>query len=436
MIFNGDYKPRDPAIHPPGYHPAYKTTVLRSPTRALVPLHQTLTERTGPIFTRQFLDPLDSDLIANARVDADPIGERMVVYGRVLDENAHPVRNTLIEVWQANAAGRYRHRNDSYMAPLDPNFGGAGRCLTDDDGWYMFRTIKPGPYPWPNGHNAWRPAHIHLSLFGPAFTTRLITQMYFQGDPLLPLCPIYNSVPDDEARQRLVAPLDMDAATPHDSLAYRFDIVLAGAQGDTVRQSRVRRTGMLKETASQTAGPYVHIGLDRREGLNVVAGDGAAGERIRIEGVVYDGAGEPVRDALIEIWQANAHGKYDHPEDTQDKPVDPAFSGWGRCACDRETGLFHFETVKPGPVPGRDVRMQAPHVNVTIFARGVNSHLVTRLYFDDEIDANASDPVLNALPSAQGAQTLIARRESREGRNVYRFDIRLQGDGETVFFDV
>ena len=138
------------------------------------------------------------------------------------------MRDSLIEVWQANAGGRYRHVNDRYMAPLDPNFGGGGRCVTDDEGWYAFRTIRPGPYPWPNDHNSWRPAHIHLSLFGDAFAQRLVTQMYFEGDPLLPLCPIYNSIPDADARARLVAPLDMSAAQPFDLLAYRFDITLRG----------------------------------------------------------------------------------------------------------------------------------------------------------------------------------------------------------------
>ena len=222
------YIPRDRGIHPPAYAPDYKTSVLRSPRKALLALQQSLSELTGPVFGHDDLDPLDNDLLRNARVDGDPIGERIIVHGRVMDENGRPVPGALLEVWQANAGGRYRHVNDHYVAALDPNFGGCGRTLSDQDGWYHFRTIKPGPYPWRNRLNDWRPAHIHFSLFGAGFVTRLITQMYFEGDPLLPLCPIYKTIPDEGARARLVAPLDVDAGISLDSLTYRFDLVLRG----------------------------------------------------------------------------------------------------------------------------------------------------------------------------------------------------------------
>lgn len=241
MKFDGDYLPRDLTVHPPAHAPGYKTTVLRSPRMPLQSLRQSLSEITGPVFGPAAIDPLDDDLIANARVDGDPIGERLVVHGRVLDQNRRPVPNTLIEIWQANAGGRYRHVKDGYLAALDPNFSGCGRCLTDDDGWYRFRTIKPGPYPWPNGVNDWRPAHIHFSLFGPAFVTRLVTQMYFQGDPLIPLCPIVNTIPDRDAIGRLIAPLDMSAGAPFDHLAYRFDMVLRGRR-QTVFENRTEGT--------------------------------------------------------------------------------------------------------------------------------------------------------------------------------------------------
>ncbi|TCO75805.1 protocatechuate 3,4-dioxygenase beta subunit [Plasticicumulans lactativorans] len=225
---NGVFYERDRGIHPPAYFPDYKTTVLRSPRRALLSLQQSLSELTGPVFGNGDLDPLDNDLLLNYRVDNDPIGERIVVHGRVLDENGRPVPGALLEFWQANAGGRYRHVKDHYVAALDPNFGGCGRALTDANGWYHFRTIRPGPYPWRNRINDWRPAHIHFSVFGRSFVSRLITQMYFEGDPLLPLCPIYQAIPDAGARARLVAPLDLEAAIPLDSLAYRFDIVLRG----------------------------------------------------------------------------------------------------------------------------------------------------------------------------------------------------------------
>jgi protocatechuate 3,4-dioxygenase alpha subunit len=203
--------------------------------------------------------------------------------------------------------------------------------------------------------------------------------------------------------------------------------------------------GYLKETASQTAGPYVHIGLiPHQAGFdifqnnfgNVVAGASTKGEHIVIEGRVIDGTGTPVRDALIEIWQANADGRYNHPADRQKKPLDPDFRGWGRTGADFKSGIYTFETVKPGAVIGRHTRMMAPHINVWIVSRGINIGLHTRMYFSDETDANAADPVLNLIEQEERRQTLIAKRTSRDGKIVYAFDIVLQGDNETVFFDL
>lgn len=225
---HGEFHARDHAWHPPALTPAYKTSITRSPAQPLLSLPQTLSEITGPTFGPSDLGPLDHDLILNYAHGGDPIGERIIVHGRVTDGNGRPVPGALVEVWQANAGGRYRHVKDTYLAAIDPNFGGCGRCLTGADGAYSFRTIKPGAYPWPNSTTSWRPPHIHFSLFGTAFCQRLITQMYFEGDPLIALCPIVNTIPDPEAVARLVAPLDMAASKPFDSLAYRFDIVLRG----------------------------------------------------------------------------------------------------------------------------------------------------------------------------------------------------------------
>jgi protocatechuate 3,4-dioxygenase beta subunit len=224
----GEFIRRDRSWHPPAYTPGYKTSVLRSPRRALLSLGQSVGETTGPVFGDSSIDPLDNDLIRNYAQTGDAIGERIIVHGRVLDETGRPVPNTLIEVWQANAGGRYRHANDSYMAALDPNFGGCGRTLTDHAGHYHFRTIKPGAYPWRNNASDWRPAHIHVSIFGNAFAQRLVTQLYFEGDPLIPLCPIINTIPDKDAIQMLVARLDMGQMVPFDCLVYRFDMVLRG----------------------------------------------------------------------------------------------------------------------------------------------------------------------------------------------------------------
>ncbi len=224
----GEFFQRDRTLHPPALTPDYKTSVARSPRLPMLSLQGSASELTGPTFGDGDIGALDNDLIRNFAQSGDPIGERIVVHGRVLDEAGRPVRRTLVEVWQANAGGRYRHRLDSYLAAIDPNFGGCGRTLTDEDGFYSFRTVKPGAYPWRNWANSWRPAHIHFSVFGTGFAQRLITQMYFEGDPLIPLCPIVKTIPDAGAIDRLIAPLDLNEGAPLDSLAYRFDIVLRG----------------------------------------------------------------------------------------------------------------------------------------------------------------------------------------------------------------
>lgn len=213
----------------PEYHyPPYVSSIARSPRQPLIVLPNTLSERTGPVFGHSVLGAHDNDLTMQHA--GEPIGERIFVHGRVLDEEGRPVSGALIEIWQANATGRYRHKNDRHDAPLDPNFSGAGRAITDSEGHYEFKTIKPGAYPWNNHYNAWRPAHIHFSLFGAGILSRLVTQMYFPGDPLQPLDPIFNSIPDERARQRLVSSLDMERTEPHYALGYSFDIVLRGAK--------------------------------------------------------------------------------------------------------------------------------------------------------------------------------------------------------------
>jgi protocatechuate 3,4-dioxygenase beta subunit len=220
---------RDPdGTHPPLDFSEYKSTGLRHPEEPLLYLPETITEITGPQLGEARIREGDHDL--TRQHDGEPLGERIDVSGRVLDTAGRPVRNTLVEVWQANAAGRYLHQGDQWPAPLDPNFTGAGRCVTDDEGRYSFVTIKPGPYPWGNHHNAWRPAHIHFSLLGRAFAQRLVTQMYFPGDPLFPYDPIFNSVRDDAARERMVSSFSIERTQPDWALAYDFDIVLRGPE--------------------------------------------------------------------------------------------------------------------------------------------------------------------------------------------------------------
>lgn len=227
------YRPRDPDAAPPHEHPPYGSTTHRAPSQAPVPLAQTLSEITGPgpavsELASRSLTPLDADLTHNAGTGQPALGERIIVTGHLRDDTEQALPGQLVEIWQCNAAGRYAHDRDTHDAPLDPNFVGRGRCVTDADGAYRFLTIRPGAYPWRNHPNAWRPAHIHFSVFGPALATRLVTQMYFPGDPLVEFDPILNSVPR-QSWARLTATYDHDVTEPEWALGYRFDIILRGS---------------------------------------------------------------------------------------------------------------------------------------------------------------------------------------------------------------
>jgi protocatechuate 3,4-dioxygenase beta subunit len=221
------YVREEPDAHPPLDYAPYKSTQLRHPKQPLIYLPQTVTEITGPqLGPERITGELDHDLTRQHA--GEPIGERIIVSGRVFDTEGKPLRDTLVEIWQANAAGRYFHQGDRWPAPLDPNFTGAGRCMTDSEGRYSFVSVKPGPYPWGNHHNAWRPAHIHFSLLGRAFTQRLVTQMYFPGDPLFPYDPIFKSVRDEKARERMISRFSIHDTVPNWAQAYEFDIYLRG----------------------------------------------------------------------------------------------------------------------------------------------------------------------------------------------------------------
>lgn len=220
------YPVESSSAHPARLSPAYKSSLKRAPQKPLVLIRQTLSELTGPVYGPDAVRPNDNDL--TVQHTGEPLGERIIVHGHVRDEDGRGVAHALIEVWQANACGRYVHVADQHPAPLDPNFTGAGRAMTDALGYYKFVTIKPGAYPWGNHLNAWRPAHIHFSVFGSAFVSRLVTQMYFPNDPLFPFDPIFNAVADERARLRMVSSFDLENTQPGWALAYRFDIVLRG----------------------------------------------------------------------------------------------------------------------------------------------------------------------------------------------------------------
>jgi protocatechuate 3,4-dioxygenase beta subunit len=230
---------RPRGLHPPLDFPGYRATALRAPGRPLVPLPHRLTEVTGPLLGAERVTAADADLTTQHA--GEPLGERIIVTGRLLDSGGRPVAGTLIEIWQANASGRYAHGVDNHPAPLDPNFSGAGRCMTDSEGRYRFVTIKPGAYPWHNHPNAWRPAHIHFSMLGRAFPQRLVTQMYFPGDPLFSQDPIFNSIPDPKARERLIARFDLGLTQPDWALGFEWDIVLRGPAATAIEWAEDHR---------------------------------------------------------------------------------------------------------------------------------------------------------------------------------------------------
>jgi protocatechuate 3,4-dioxygenase, beta subunit len=228
------YRPPYPGTQPNYLHPPYLSSAKRAPTKPQIRIPYTLSEVTGPTFGAEFVAPGAGDLTRQQSGEA--LGERIIVSGRVLDENSRPQANTLIEIWQANAAGRYLHEGDQHQAPLDPNFSGCGKAVTDAEGRYRFVTIRPGEYPWRNHYNGWRPAHIHFSIFGPAFATRLVTQMYFPGDPLIPFDPIFNCTADEKARNRLISVFDWETTVPETALGYRFDLILRGRDGTPMEE--------------------------------------------------------------------------------------------------------------------------------------------------------------------------------------------------------
>ena len=223
-------------VHPAPLSEAYRSSIKRAPLKPLVPMRHALSELTGPVYGHETVRPGDADL--TTQHEGEPLGERIIVHGHVLDEDGRGVQNTLLEIWQANACGRYIHVRDQHPAPLDPNFTGAGRAQADVSGYYRFVTIKPGAYPWGNHHNAWRPAHIHFSVFGHAFVSRLVTQMYFPGDPLFSFDPIFNSVPDEKARARMISSFDLENTQPEWALCYRFNIVLRGQNATPMEEDR------------------------------------------------------------------------------------------------------------------------------------------------------------------------------------------------------
>ena len=388
-------------VNPPYLYTDYQISKLRAPLRPVVTVPDELLRRTlGPNFTR--IPYRDDETDLNHQHAGQPIGQRIILFGRVLDSAGRPVPRTLIETWQVNGAGRYADPTDAGFLPLDPNFTGAGRCITGEDGSFEFLTLRPAAYPGQRG-GLYRPSHIHVSVFGPYLASRLITQCYFADDPLLKRDPIFQSVQNANAARRMTAEFvgERTELNGEDSaLAYHWDIVL---RGGTPSSPTTAREDAETTSPSQTIGPLYGFSL-MWPGSEQAADPGQPGT-VRIRGRVFDGAGAVVAypELMLELWAGDQFAR---------TRTDP-------------DGAFSAVLAKPAAPAG-----QAPHVNVTLFSRGLLKQAQTRLYFPDEAAANAADPVLTAVPTDR-RPTLIARQDGAD----LVFDIHLQGDQETVFFD-
>jgi protocatechuate 3,4-dioxygenase, beta subunit len=389
-------------VNPPYLYTDYQISNLRAPLQPVVVVPDELLRRApGPDFSRIPYSAGDTDL--NHQHPGQPIGQRIILFGRVLDSAGQPVPHTLIETWQVNGAGRYADPVDHAFFPLDPNFTGAGRCVTGPDGSFEFLTLRPAAYPGQRG-GLYRPSHIHVSVFGPYLASRLITQCYFADDPLLQRDPIFQSVHNANAMRRMTAQFVGERTEPNNedsALAYSWDIVLRG--GTAVPLAADGEAAAETTSPSQTIGPLYGFAL-MFPGSEIAA-DPAQPGSVRIRGRVFDGSGAPLAypESMLELWVGDQ---------------------FARTRTDAEGG-FTAVLAKPAATAG-----QAPHVNVTVFARGLLKQAQTRLYFPDEAAANAADPVLAAVP-ADRRPRLVARQDGDE----LVFDIHLQGDQESVFFD-
>lgn len=432
-----DYLPYDDSAQPPRYIDDYPRSQRRTPLRPLIMRPLTRSELTGPTGLERKLAIGPSDLSRSVS-NGTAIGQLIDIGGRVLDENDSPVSHAILEMWQANGAGRYVHELDRNDAPLDPNFYGASRLLTDAQGRYQLRTIKPGAYPVPASTWEWRAPHIHVSIFGGSWMNRVITQMFFPGEWLNGQDLLLNAIPSEAARQQLVArPLATVVKPAGNTLSFEHDFVVRGRRRTpTVIDHDEQATCTDRPSASLTTGPFfpsrfLDPGCDD---LTQFDGRRAQGTPILLTGRVLEEGSGPTVNTIVEIWQTDANGVFRHPDDPCFGAVDPGFAGWGR-AFTNDDAWYRLQTVLPGSYTESGVP-RCPHINVMLLASGILRPLVTTVFFGDP-NSSSQDPILAALAGHPARRRLFAVRTPELDRDeipAYRFDMLLRGEHETPFF--
>jgi protocatechuate 3,4-dioxygenase beta subunit len=431
------FLPYDEATQPARAIEDYPRSLLRTPIGPFITRPATRSERTGPTGLARKLRLGPEDLSRPDPAGPQAIGQLVSFTGQVLDEDDAPVAGAVLELWQANAAGKYVHEYDQNDAPIDPHFVGASRLVTDQDGRFTFRTIKPGAYPVAHSTWEWRAPHIHASIFGGSWMNRLVTQLFFPGEWLNGQDLLLNAIPNPDARERLIArPLPTVVRPSGNMLGFEHRFVLRGRRGTpaAIDDDEAPATSA-KPFASMTTGPFFppQFMEDGLRDLTVFEDRRARGQKICLSGRILDSRLDPAVNAIAEIWQADAAGILRHPSDPRYADIDPGFFGWGRANTDTD-GWYRFVTVVPGGYEEAGA-MRRPHVNLMILASGIMRPLVTTLFFGDPLDAGP-DAVLDAVPEPLRPRLFAVRDASldRDGVPAYRFDVVLRGPTETPFF--
>ncbi|MGH9558768.1 MAG: protocatechuate 3,4-dioxygenase subunit alpha, partial [Bryobacteraceae bacterium] len=430
-----EYRPYDDRTQPPRWIDDYPRTKLRTPREPLIPRPLTLSERTGPTALEKKLTLGPDDMSRPFPDRPKALGQYASIEGRVLDEDGKPVPGALIEFWQANTSGKYIHELDTNDATVDPNFVGATRQVTDSEGRYHFRTVIPGAYPVTASTWEWRAPHIHVSIFGDSWLSRLITQLFVPGHPILEQDLLLNSIPDPAARERLIIRMKPTKVRPTGNiLEFEQDFVIRGHDQTPTLVDHDDVPSEAGPFASMTTGPFFPPALIEPSLGDLTQFDGrlAQGKRILLTGRVLEKGLNPTVNSIVEIWQADHRGVFRHPLDPRHVEADPGFAGWGRNATNRE-GWYRFETVMPGSYAGEDGRPRVAHINAMVLASGILRPLLTTVFFGEDKD----DPVLRCVTDAERRKLLFAVRDpslNADGVEAYRFDIVLRGERETPFF--